>query len=89
MNPLNKYVGLEVHKETITVAVAESNGGEVRDEHLQSTASASVFWPAIGSADGVARGESNHRPDDRGRDGRLEALCQCPTTDGLSGRGAQ
>ena len=25
-----KYVGLDVHKETIAVSVAEGNGGEVR-----------------------------------------------------------
>ena len=30
MKQFTKYVGLDVHKETIAVAVAESNGGEVR-----------------------------------------------------------
>ncbi len=30
MNKFIKYVGLDVHKETIAVSVAESNGGEVR-----------------------------------------------------------
>jgi len=30
MNKFNKYVGLDVHKETIAVAVAEAEGGEVR-----------------------------------------------------------
>ena len=30
MNEFNKYVGLDVHKETIAVSVAEGNGGEVR-----------------------------------------------------------
>ena len=30
MKQFSKYVGLDVHKETIAVAVAEANGGEVR-----------------------------------------------------------
>lgn len=30
MNKCNKYIGLDVHKETIAVSVAEANGGEVR-----------------------------------------------------------
>jgi len=30
MNEFSKYVGLDVHKETIAVSVAEANGGEVR-----------------------------------------------------------
>lgn len=28
MNEFNKYVGLDVHKETIAVSVAEGNGGQ-------------------------------------------------------------
>ena len=32
MKECNKYVGLDVHKETIAVSVAEANGGEVRYE---------------------------------------------------------
>jgi transposase len=30
MKKFSKYVGLDVHKETIAVAVAEADGGEVR-----------------------------------------------------------
>jgi flagellar basal body P-ring protein FlgI len=30
MKEFSKYVGLDVHKETIAVSVAEANGGEVR-----------------------------------------------------------
>ena len=30
MKEFNKYIGLDVHKETIAVSVAEGNGGEVR-----------------------------------------------------------
>ena len=30
MKQFSKYVGLDVHKETIAVAVAEAHGGEVR-----------------------------------------------------------
>lgn len=30
MKEFNKYIGLDVHKETIAVSVAEANGGEVR-----------------------------------------------------------
>ena len=30
MGEFSKYVGLDVHKETIAVSVAEANGGEVR-----------------------------------------------------------
>ena len=30
MNEFSKYVGLDVHKETIAVSVAEANGGELR-----------------------------------------------------------
>jgi len=30
MNEFSKYIGLDVHKETIAVSVAEANGGEVR-----------------------------------------------------------
>lgn len=30
MGKFSKYVGLDVHKETIAVSVAEANGGEVR-----------------------------------------------------------
>lgn len=30
MKQFSKYVGLDVHKETIAVAVAEADGGEVR-----------------------------------------------------------
>ncbi len=30
MKEFSKYVGLDVHKETIAVSVAEPNGGEVR-----------------------------------------------------------
>jgi transposase len=30
MKEFSKYVGLDVHKETIAVAVAEGRGGEVR-----------------------------------------------------------
>jgi hypothetical protein len=30
MNEFSKYVGLDVHKETIAVSVAEAGGGEVR-----------------------------------------------------------
>jgi transposase len=30
MKNFSKYVGLDVHKETIAVAVAQANGGEVR-----------------------------------------------------------
>ncbi|MGJ7917943.1 IS110 family transposase, partial [Massilia sp. LXY-6] len=30
MNQFSKYVGMDVHKATISVSVAESNGGEVR-----------------------------------------------------------
>ena len=30
MKQFSKYVGLDVHKETIAVAVAESTGGKVR-----------------------------------------------------------
>jgi transposase len=30
MKEFSKYVGLDVHKETIAVAVAEAGGGEVR-----------------------------------------------------------
>ena len=30
MNEFSKYVGLDVHKETIAASVAEANGGEVR-----------------------------------------------------------
>ena len=30
MKQFSKYVGLDVHKETIAVAVAEANAGEVR-----------------------------------------------------------
>ena len=29
MKECNKYIGLDVHKETIAVSVAEANGGEV------------------------------------------------------------
>ena len=39
--------------------------------------------------DGLARRESAHGDDDRGRNWRLEAFRQCAATDGLSGRGAQ
>ena len=30
MKEFSKYVGMDVHKETIAVAVAEARGGEVR-----------------------------------------------------------
>jgi transposase len=30
MKEFSKYVGLDVHKETIAVSVAEADGGEVR-----------------------------------------------------------
>lgn len=30
MEKFSKYVGLDLHKETIAVSVAEANGGEVR-----------------------------------------------------------
>ncbi len=30
MKQFSKYVGLDVHKETIAVAVAEANAGEIR-----------------------------------------------------------
>lgn len=30
MNEFSKYVGLDVHKDTIAVAVADSGGSEVR-----------------------------------------------------------
>ena len=30
MKEFSKYIGLDVHKETIAVSVAEANGGEVR-----------------------------------------------------------
>ena len=30
MKEFSKYIGLDVHKQTIAVSVAEANGGEVR-----------------------------------------------------------
>lgn len=30
MNEFSKYIGLDVHKETIELSVAEAHGGEVR-----------------------------------------------------------